>query len=216
MPGINYMTDFATWLAVQRGIAQGPDAFDPVPRYIRDGRDMGQWVHIDVLFQAYFQAFLVLANSGAPFDDGNPYNNSPNQIGFGTFGGPHVATLLCEVSTRALKAVWYQKWFVHRRLRPEVMAARVDRTLFHGAGYPVHTEILNSFSDANRLKGFMAAGNALLPLAFPEGSPTHPAYGAGHGTVAGACVTILKAWFNGDQALVGIGLEPVQPTGGGL
>ena len=36
----------------------------------------------------------------------------------------------------------------------------------------------------------------LLPMAFREGSPTHPAYGAGHATVAGACVTILKAWFD--------------------
>jgi len=216
VPGVNYMTDFNTWLAVQRGIAQGPNAFDPVPRYMRNGRDLGQWVHIDVLFQAYFHAFLILAGAGAPFDDGNPYNGSPNQIGFGTFGGPHIATLLCEVSTRALKAVWYQKWFVHRRLRPEVMAERVDRTLYAGAGYPVHPEILNSFNDSNRLKGFMPAGNALLPMAFPEGSPTHPAYGAGHATVAGACVTILKAWFKETTRLVDIGLTPVQPSDDGL
>ena len=216
VPGVNYMTDFNTWLAVQRGIAQGPNAFDLVPRYIRNGRDLGQWVHIDVLFQAYFHAFLILAGAGAPLDDGNPYNGSPNQIGFGTFGGPHIATLLCEVSTRALKAVWYQKWFVHRRLRPEVMAERVDRTLYAGAGYPVHPEILNSFNDSNRLKGFMPAGNALLPMAFPEGSPTHPAYGAGHATVAGACVTILKAWFKETTRLVDIGLTPVQPTDDGL
>ena len=216
VPGVNYMTDFATWLAVQRGANQPPDAFDPVPRYMRNGRDIGQWVHIDVLFQAYFQAFLILAGAGAPFDDGNPYTNNPSQIGFGTFGGPHIATLLCEVSTRALKAVWYQKWFVHRRLRPEVHAARVHRTLFAGAGYPVHPEILNSFNDANRLKGFMPPGNALLPMAFPEGSPTHPAYGAGHATVAGACVTILKAWFNESTRLVDIGLNPVQPTDDGL
>jgi hypothetical protein len=216
VPGVNYMTDFATWLAVQRGIAQPSDAFDAVPRYMRNGRDTGQWVHVDVLFQAYFQAFLILAGAGAPFDDGNPYNGNPSQIGFGTFGGPHIATLLCEVSTRALKAVWFQKWFVHRRLRPEVMAERVDRTLFHGAGYPVHAEILNSFSDSNRLGGFMPAGNALLPMAFPEGSPTHPAYGAGHATVAGACVTILKAWFKETTRLVDIGLDPVQPTDDGL
>ncbi|MEM6712130.1 MAG: hypothetical protein AAF590_07590 [Pseudomonadota bacterium] len=37
--------------------------------------------------------------------------------------------------------------------------------------------------------------NFLLPMAFPEGSPMHPAYGAGHATVAGGCVTILKAFF---------------------
>lgn len=38
-------------------------------------------------------------------------------------------------------------------------------------------------------------------MAFPEGSPTHPAYGAGHATVAGACVTMLKAWFDENQPL---------------
>ena len=209
--GVNYMTDFNTWLAVQRGIAQGPDAFDPVPRYMRNGRDIGQWVHIDVLFQAYFHAFLILAGAGAPFDDGNPYNNNPSQIGFGTFGGPHIATLLCEISTRALKAVWFQKWFVHRRLRPEAMAERVDRTLFAALVIRCNAEILDSFNDSNRLKGFMPAGSALLPMAFPEGSPTHPAYGAGHATVAGACVTILKAWFKETTRLVDIGLDPLQP-----
>jgi hypothetical protein len=216
MPGIDYMTDFGTWLAVQNGVAQGPNVFDPTPRYMRNGRDIGQWVHIDVLFQGYFQAFLVLAGLGAPFDNGNPYVGNPTQDGFATFGGPHIATVLCEVSTRALKAVWFQKWFVHRRLRPEVHAARIDRTLHHGAGYPVHSEILNSLQSGARLGGYMPADNALLPMAFPEGSPTHPAYGAGHATVAGACVTILKAWFNESTRLVDLGANPVQPTDDGL
>ena len=142
----------------------------------------------------------MLIRLGAPVDDGNPYKASTNQEGFATFVGPHIATLLCEVATRALKAVWFQKWMVHRRLRPEVYAARVDRTLNTGPAfpnYPVHQEILDSLSTASRLGGHMPiAGNSLLPMAFPEGSPTHPAYGAGHATVAGACVTILKAWFD--------------------
>ncbi|MGC2238108.1 MAG: vanadium-dependent haloperoxidase [Pyrinomonadaceae bacterium] len=194
--GQNYLTDFNSWLAAQNGqIPSGGDIFDPTPRYMRNGRDTGQWVHVDVLFQAYFQAFLIIAGLGVPADAGNPYANSATQIGFGTFGGPHIATLLCEVSTRALKAVWNQKWLVHRRLRPEVFAERVDRTAYHSAGYPVHQEILNSVTTNTRLGGQLPAGNALLPLAFPEGSPTHPSYGAGHATVAGACVTILKAWF---------------------
>ena len=196
MPNINYMTDFNTWLAVQNGVAQGGGAFDPTLRYMRNGRDLGEWVHIDVLFQGYFQAFLVIAGMGVPFDNGNPYKNSTTQTGFATFGGPHIATLLCEVSTRALHAVWNQKWMVHRRLRPEVFAERVDRTAYQGAAYPVHSEILNSINTATRLGGYLTPGNALLPMAFPEGSPTHPAYGAGHATVAGACVTILKAWFD--------------------
>ena len=196
VPGVDYMTDFASWLAVQNGAATGPNVFDPIKRYMRNGRDIGQWVHIDVLFQGYFQAFLIIAGLGVPFDNGNPYNNSATQAGFATFGGPHIATLLCEVSTRALHAVWNQKWLVHRRIRPEAFAERVDRRAYHGASYPVHSAILNSLNSATRLGGYLPAGNALLPMAFPEGCPTHPAYGAGHATVAGACVTILKAWFN--------------------
>ena len=39
------------------------------------------------------------------------------------------------------------------------------------------------------------SANLLLPMSFPEGSPMHPAYGAGHATVAGGCITLLKAFF---------------------
>ena len=53
--------------------------------------------------------------------------------------------------------------------------------------------------DAFNLQGIdvdkFNACNLLLPMAFPEGSPMHPAYGAGHATVAGGCVTMLKAFF---------------------
>lgn len=206
--GQDYMTDFASWLSIQNGVAPpSGDIFDPVLRYIRSGRDIGQWVHVDVLFQAYFQAFLVMGGLGVPVDAANPYNTSATQIGFGTFGGPHIAALVCEVATRALKSVWNQKWMVHRRLRPEVFAERVDRTAYHGAGYPVHADILTSISSGTRLGGFLPSGNALLPMAFPEGSPTHPSYGAGHATVAGACVTILKAWFD-ESAVI---QNPVMP-----
>jgi len=210
--GQDYMTDFSTWLNIQRGASPATGLnYDPVRRYMRNGRDIGEWVHIDVLFQGYFQAFLCLAGSGAPLDPGNPYvgpnPSSVNQDGFATFGGPHLATILCEVATRALHAVWYQKWQVHRRLRPEAFAARVHQTLNTGRTYPVHADILNSVSNSTRLGRYLTSGNALLPMAFPEGSPTHPAYGAGHATVAGACVTILKAWFNESYVIA----NPVVP-----
>ncbi|CAN5210888.1 vanadium-dependent haloperoxidase [soil metagenome] len=210
--GRDYMTDFNSWLSVQNGVSQSADLYDPVPRYIRNGRDMGEWVHVDVLFQAYFQAFLIISNLNAPFDSGNPYNNSTTQAGFGTFGSPHVASLLCEVATRALKAVWFQKWYVHRRLRPEVFAARVHQTLYKNANYPVHSEILNSVGSSSRLGKYLSSGNALLPMAFPEGSPVHPSYGAGHATVAGACTTILKAFFDESTVIQ----NPLVPDSTGL
>lgn len=210
--GRDYMTDFSSWLSVQNGFSQSADLYDPIPRYIRNGRDLGEWVHVDVLFQAYFQAFLVISNLNVPFDGNNPYRNSTTQTGFATFGSPHVASLLCEVATRALKAVWFQKWYVHRRLRPEVFAARVHQTLYNNSNYPVHSEILNSLSNSSRLGGYLSSGNALLPQAFPEGSPVHPSYGAGHATVAGACTTILKAFFDESTVIQ----NPLVPDSTGL
>lgn len=222
VPGVDYGTTFGEWLSLQRGEAPALALqFDSARRYIRNGRDLGQWVHVDVLFQAYFHAMLILltgpdandANSsglGCPFDPGNPYRLSANQDGFGTFGGPHVATLMCEVATRALKAVWFQKWCVHRRLRPEAYAGRVHRNLANAAGYPLAMADLQNSTVLPRI--YSAHGSYLLPLAFPEGSPLHPTYGAGHATVAGACVTILKAWFDESVAIQ----NPVVPTLDGL
>ena len=211
--GSDYMTDFPGWLQVQRGFKPAnSDLIDPVMRYIRSGRDIGQFVHNDVLFQAYFQAFLIITqNLRSAVDPGNPYLASGNQDGFVTFGDAHIGTLLCEVTTRALKAVWNQKWMVHRRLRPEVFAARIDRTLNHGAGYPVDQSILDSLSTKERLGGYMPSVDAFLPMAYPEGSPMHPSYGAGHATVAGACVTILKAFYD-ESAVVEF---PVAPNSSG-
>src|SRR5262249_2093614 len=36
---------------------------------------------------------------------------------------------------------------------------------------------------------------------YPEGCPQHPAYPAGHACIAGACVTVLKAFFNESFAI---------------
>ena len=45
----------------------------------------------------------------------------------------------------------------------------------------------------------------MLPQAYPEGSPTHPSYPAGHATIAGACVTVLKAYFDETYPIPGAG-----------
>lgn len=205
-PGTDRMTTVANWLNVQDGgTPLETQDFDPQRRYLRNGRDLSQWVHIDVLFQAYFNACLIMltppdpsdpesSGFGVPFNSGNPYHGSATQLGFGTFGPPGIKALLCEVASRALKAVWFQKWFVHRRLRPEAFGGLVhfQKTANRYPGV-LHNKVLNSQAAQ---EVFNQNGTYLLPMAFPEGSPTHPAYGAGHGTVAGACVTILKAVFN--------------------
>jgi hypothetical protein len=136
--------------------------------------------------------------------------------------------LVAEVATRAGKAVWYQKWFVHRRLRPEAFGGLIHRELNNTTAspltpdlsepnppYPINNEILGKTASnqiLDRIKEHNRQqnnhfgrsdlnGSYLLPQAFPEGSPTHPSYGAGHATVAGACVTVLKAFFKEDEII---------------
>jgi hypothetical protein len=211
LPGIDFLTQYSDWLSVRNGVAPASaTGYDPVRRYIRSGRDLAQWVHMDVLYQAYFNAMLIMltppdptddvtgGGMGVPLNPGNPYVHSTNQVGFGTFGQPAIAAAVAEISTRALKAVWYQKWFIHRRLRPEEYGGLVHNYLTKGQKYPIHGDVVNSAVIARVQK---RTGGFLLPMAFPEGCPLHPSYGAGHATVAGACVTILKALFNESYVL---------------
>jgi PAP2 superfamily protein len=193
LPGDDYMTKYADWLAVLNGAATGSNKFDPTPRYIRNGRDLGECVHWDFTYQDFLNACLILLGMGAPVDARNPYRNSLTQDSFITFGAAHILHLVVTVATCALKAAWYQKWSVHRRLRPEAFGGRIRNHLTGTANYPIHSDILNS-PVLNKV--FSKNGTYLLPMAFSEGSPTHPAYPSGHAVVAGACITVLKAFFN--------------------
>lgn len=183
------------WLAIQRGVEPSVTAiFDNNKRYISTGRDLAEYVHGDAVYQAYLTAALVMLSYGSDaFDENNPYLQPSNQIGFVTMDIAEILDLVATTAQAALKAAWFQKWLVHRRLRPEVFAGRVDAETSAGKNYGIYHSIYNSEA-INRL--FSLNGNLLLPLAYPEGSPTHPSYPAGHATVAGACVTILKALFN--------------------
>jgi len=221
-PG-DYMTDFTSWLNVQNGVNTSPIPTGP-PAYCRSGRDLTHYVNIDALFEAYFVSCINLLGNGYFANAGNPYgriydggagrprntvvdpNGSLAQVGFGTFGGPAVLTLACEPATRALKDVWYQKWLVHRRLRPEEFGGRVEVKRLGRRNYPIHADLLSVSTVLNAVMSLH--GSNLLPMAFPEGSPNHTSYGSGHATVAGACVTMLKALFDDSQPIK----NPVVPN----
>jgi len=196
--GTDHLTDAASWLAAQNG--QGPfgknriDTF--APRHIRNGRDLSAYVHADPPFQAFFNACLWMNDKKVTLNPGNPYAGSHSQSGFVTFGFPHIEALLGEVCTRALKAVWYQKWFVHRALRPEEYGGHLHFMLTGAANYPLHLEALNSKAVAQVFKN---NGTYFLPQAYPEGCPQHPSYAQGHGSLVGAGVTLLKAFFDETQ-----------------
>ena len=76
VPEVDYVTSYGEWLAVQTGTDVGPGRFDDTRRYVRNGRDLGEWVHNDLPAQAYLGALFTLLDRGAPLDAGNPYNDT--------------------------------------------------------------------------------------------------------------------------------------------
>lgn len=201
---LNFMLDKTEFMKVQNGIAtgkmlekvqkQGKDAL----LYLHDGRGLAAYTHEDVLYEAYFIAFLVLSGMKVPPNPGIPYVGSKTQNGFASFGGPDIAGTLAAVAAEAIKAVWYQKWWVHLRHRPESGGAIVH-LLKTGQGASIQGLVSNTVLNSKAVQASHAAnGNSyFLSQAFPEGSPTHPAYPTGHGAVAGACITVLKFFFDG-------------------
>jgi hypothetical protein len=201
LANVDFMTAPAEFAQVQNGIATGRSLTPGATLYLHDGRGLAAYTHDDVLYQAYFIAYLVLnsiqGGAAAPSNPGNPYFGSKTQNGFATFGPPDIAATLAAVASEALKAVWYQKWFVHLRHRPESGGAVVylQKT---GQGDGILGHVSDTVLNSEAVQRCFAANDSyFLSQAFPEGSPTHPAYPTGHGAVAGACITALKFFFDG-------------------
>ncbi|MGA1875128.1 MAG: vanadium-dependent haloperoxidase, partial [bacterium] len=212
-PGIDYMTDYNSWLAIQRG-AMPASPIIPLdesnPRYIQTGRDLSFYVHLDFPGQAHWYAGLILLGYGpAAFDANNFYLGSAIQAGFVTQDIADILAMIPAVAQQALKAAWYQKWLVHRRLRPEAFGGRIhNHRQTQDVSYEINQEILDS-EVLGRI--FSIYRTYLLPQAYPEGSPAHPSYPAGHAAIAGAITTILKAFFREDFVIP----DPVVPSSDG-
>jgi hypothetical protein len=208
LPGLDYLTDYPDWLAVQNGALAGVNRFAAEPLFIRSGRDLGEYVHRDFAYQPYLAAALMLLKWSTPVDGGNPYKHSRTQGGFATFGPQYVLTQLATAAQLALHASWYAKWAVHRRLRPEELGGHLHNHLAGRAEYPLHRELLESAAVARLGE---RGRSWLLPQAYPEGCPAHPSYPAAHAVVAGACVTVLKAFFDETYAVP----EPLEAAADG-
>lgn len=217
-PGVDYLTDWETFLDVQNGAdTRGRESYADGYRLIATPRDLATYVHYDALYEAYLNACLVLLGLRAPFDPGLPFERPDfvdKQQGFAQFGAPHLLTLVTEVATRALKAVRFQKFNVHRRLRPEAVGGWMYQRRVNSAVVQERLRDLENmeaaFAGSSGIGAAVGAANGdpdnwLLPMTFPEGSPTHPSYGAGHATVAGACTTVVKAWFDHGWPLTSAG-----------
>ncbi len=222
--GLDYLTDFETWKQVNNGDINpsGSDIIDGT-RYITTLRDAGQWVHLDFPHQSGLWATIILSGLKAVQSDANPYVSKEitTSEAFGSLGSPDITIQSGLAGVYALKHAWFQKWCVHRRIRPEAYAQRLElfrrgelgnsingtlndekfNDLFgEGADVWRNTKVLDRILEHNKQQNQAQNrgdrdGTWLLPMAFPEGSPTHPSYPGGHSAFVAAAATIAKAFF---------------------
>lgn len=196
-----FMTSTAEWLIIQNGGNPSASIQFTAPTdvgrlFIRNGQDLGSYVHQDSPPAPYINAAMILLAYGAnALDPNNPYLNNPTQKSFVTYNNPDLFYLLSMAAEIALRTAWYFKWQVHRKLRPEVVGFYVNQQKTGVEDFGLNSELMNSAALPLILSNF---GTYLLPMAYSEGAPAHPACPAGHATVAGTCATILKAFFNED------------------
>jgi membrane-associated phospholipid phosphatase len=210
LPGVDHLTDYAGWLERQNGAPWAPRLYDPTFRYMRNARDLAAWVDTDPPLQAGYHALSILLQMGAALDPASPYvSDIINQDAFTTFGPVEWFDLVGRAPRPAHEAVWFQKWRVHRVLRPEEYAGRVHNHLTGAYTYPLHADVLNS-SAVRRTFG--EYGTYLCSQAYPDGSPTHTAYPSGHSVGAGSTVAMLKAVFDETFVIP----DPVEPTPDGI
>ncbi|MEM9668043.1 MAG: phosphoesterase [Pseudomonadota bacterium] len=214
-----FMTQFPEWLAIQRGFAPNARApggnasvFTDRVRFISKMRDLSEWVHRDFPLQSPLHALSVIFGFGTDeaFDPALPYNrvNSATQEGFVTFGLPDISHLTVHAPRQSLTGAWYQKWLNHRRARPEVYGGRLNVQARGERDYGLGARLIDSrvyrmaANESRRVNGVTdntdISANGLLPMAFPEGSPSHPAYPGGHSSFVAAGSTVLKAFVNED------------------
>jgi hypothetical protein len=206
----DFNTGYDDWLALQDGRTV-PRALvlDPARRYLSTGRDLAEYAHGGA--PAFWGAAQLLGTAvsagglGAPFHPNNPYLSlTKSASGNGTFGFGAVQAYLPLGTSREIRANYWQKWFVHRTIRPEAYGGLVHNALARSKDYPLHQDILSS-EVVDRV--FQKNGTYLLPGAYPEGAPNHSSYPGGASSIGAINATFLKAFFDETFVIP----DPVQP-----
>ena len=219
-PASEFLTEYEEWLATQNGQPpRGKTQFDPTARYIATGRDLAEYVHSSPALG--WAASLLLATAAGGPDPRyaglyplaepaqyptNPYRQSRTQVPAGaSFGLPYVQALLAMGISYATRASYWQKYSVHRAVRPEAYGGLAHQRLANGVSdYPLHDDFLRSQA-LTRSKA--KNGTYLLAQTYPEAAPLHSTYPGGATSVGAVTATLLKAFFDENRPIS----DPVQP-----
>lgn len=198
---VNYMKTYQTLLSVQNGtvLESGPEK--DIYRYLQTLRDGATYVHQDNPITSGNNAASILYSLGCPLSEGLKVKT---ETPFVDLGPGDIYDLIGRAARIALLTAWYYKW-QNLRIRPEYFGMLINKIKESGKNeYDLYEKLLNS-DTLSRV--YSKNNNYLLHQCYPEGSPCHPAYPAGHATFAGATITIIKAFFDENYEI-----EAVKPS----
>ena len=160
-PASEFLTDYDEWLRTQNGEPPQPPACSSIRRRAtsRPAATSRSYVHPSPALA--WAASLLLATPAVGPDPRygglyppaqpaltprTPTAARGTQTAAGaTFGLPYVQALLAEGTSHATRASYWQKWFVHRTLRPEAYGGLAHHRLANGVSdYPLHDDFLRS------------------------------------------------------------------------
>lgn len=196
--GEDFGVDEGQWQWLQSGemFMSKPNELKAEVDYLRTGRRLATLVYQDhptqlfdnVAVQLNQIRFRVLRRRGV-------WGFHERYTPF-VFGG--IPDLMCHVSVcckLALDACWLAKWGRFLYPRPEEVSHWV---LLSKDGEPLWmTRQILAGSQLLRATGDLK----LLSQAYPDGAPIHPSYPAGHAAIAGAAITVIKAFLRPDAEL---------------
>lgn len=186
------------YLAIQQGqVSAASNTYENKSSYIYSGRSLGTYVHQDPVQYAYYFAALFMLNNSDHF----PLQHS-GTASFSSWlnkGSADLLTAIGDVAQAALKAACFSKYHRFCRLRPDALAQKID--LMKRETSPAREQfrqlLEQYYATGTELTDevFARNNNYHLKQLYAEGSPLHASLPAGHAVVAGACVTLMKAFF---------------------
>lgn len=168
----DFGTTWANYVAIQNRRIPEPYPPPPAPRQpgffrglgpITTGRNLGEYVHVDNVYEHAIRAADILTGNRYRRSRNSPYTRDPAELnqpprtpyypneGDGpTLGAPDAYALIGGVREVAERAAFTQKWLVARRARPEAMAALIDR--LNGPEHRVQTPLSRRLLEATGAK----------------------------------------------------------------
>lgn len=188
-------TNYVNYLNIQRGRVNSKPNFSNDNKFAYCGRVLGSIVHNDPMYWAYYNTALIGIQNGLDLK----YKGTSVTSAWTDQGPPDCLASIAEVALGALRVAWNSKYNIGLKLRPEAMAHRINQInkgVFTGNEFDqIKTYLTYGKQTLDEVLDKNPNSNYLLTLLYPEGSPNHPSYPAGHAVVAGACITVLKAFF---------------------